>query len=212
MFELKYKITDADMTAVNKRIMRSYFIPYLTVSLVGLAAGITATVLRPRTDLLVLGIILIVLGALLLGCTALLAIAPKTFAVSALATSDELERTVKISDGGIAVDTDGQSETEFRYGEISCVKNRKNYLLCYVEKDAVVLIKDAVVCGGSLEDLYLFLKAKIDGAPVQRAARSDAPTDTSGAATGTAEENTDGEAGAVAEETSAVDIDKNDVN
>ena len=63
MFTLKYKITNDDMKRINTRIMRMYFALYFTVSLLGLGAGIAATIMRPRTEILVFGIILIVLGA-----------------------------------------------------------------------------------------------------------------------------------------------------
>ena len=66
MFTLKYKITNDDMKRINTRIMRMYFALYFTVSLLGVGAGIAATIMRPRTEILVFGIILIVLGAILL--------------------------------------------------------------------------------------------------------------------------------------------------
>lgn len=158
MFELKYKITDGDIKAVNKKVMWKYFIPYLSVSLLGLAVGIAATVLRPRVDLLVLGIILIVLGSLLLACSILLAIAPKTFVVSALLTSDDVERTVKIDGNGITVQTENQTDIIFASGEISKLVKYNNGLLAYVGKERVLLIKDAFTDQHTVDELYEFLK------------------------------------------------------
>ena len=48
VFELKYRITDDDLKRINKSVMWKYFLMYLAVSLVGLAVGVVATVLRPR--------------------------------------------------------------------------------------------------------------------------------------------------------------------
>ncbi len=161
MFELKYKITDADMKAVNKSIMWMYFIPYVVVSLLGIGAGIAAIVLNIRTDIFVLGIVLTVLGAILLVCTILLAIAPKNFVASALATSDDVERTVKIGDDQIVIETPDHENIELSYGEITKLKNKKSYLLAYIGRDIVMIIKDAVVSGGTLEDAYNFISAKM---------------------------------------------------
>ncbi len=161
MFELSYKITESDMKAVNKSLMWRYFIPYLVVSLLGIAAGIVATVLQLRTEIFVLGIVLIVLGSILLGCTVLLAIAPKNFAASALIPSEEVTRTLKIDDGGLTVVTEGSSDIEIRFSEITKLKNKKSYLLAYLGSEMVLLIKDAVTSGGSLEDVYSFLDSKI---------------------------------------------------
>ncbi len=166
MFELKYKITDADMKSVNTRIMWQYFIPYVVVALLGLAAGITATVLRPRTVIFVLGIILLVLAAILLVCAVLMSVAPKNFVASALLTSDETERGVVFSDKGITIKTPDQSDIHVDYAEILRVKNRKSYLLLYVDKDVVFLVKNAIVSGGTLEELYATIASKITRKPV----------------------------------------------
>lgn len=140
MFEFKYKITCADMEKVNKNIMWTYFIPYILVAIAGLAAGITATVTKPSVTIMVLGIILIVLGALLSVCAILLAILPKAFVTSAILPDDELERNVKLDDGGITVSTENQSDITFGYGEVTNVKTKKFGLLLYLGKDKVLPI------------------------------------------------------------------------
>ena len=119
MFELKYKITDDDMKTVNKSIMWQYFIPYVIVAVLGLAAGIAAVVLNVRTDIFVLGIVLIVLGAILMCCTVLLLVAPKNFVASALVPSDTVERTVKIGADRIDIETPDKENIEIGYGEIT---------------------------------------------------------------------------------------------
>ncbi len=160
MFELKYKITDGDMKAVNKRIMWQFFIPYVIVSLLGLAAGVTAVVLQPKNELFVLGIILIVLAAILLVCAVLMAIAPKNFVVSALLTSDDTERVLEIGESGVTVKTPEQSDINVGYAEILKVRDKKTYALLYVGKDTVILLKDAVTSGGTFAELVEALKNK----------------------------------------------------
>lgn len=162
MFELKYKLNDADVKAVNKRMMWTYFLPYMIVSLLGIAAGIAATVLRPRVEILVLGIILLVLAAVLCCCSVLLLIAPKNFVASALMTSDEVEREVTVDDNGVTVKTPDQSDIKLSFSEIYAVKNKKTYLLLYVGKDSVIIVKDAITSGQSLEQLFGFIKGKLD--------------------------------------------------
>lgn len=164
MFTYKYKITDADMKAVNKRLMWSYFIPYLVVSLLGLGAGIAATILRPRTEILVFGILLIVLASILFGCSMLLLIAPKNFVVSALLTSDDTERTVTVGESGVAISTDGQQDIKLSLGDFVRFKNYKTYLLAYLDKDRVLLVKDAEQNGKTLAELFDFLKNRTAGA------------------------------------------------
>ncbi|MCM1367774.1 MAG: hypothetical protein NC184_03070 [Roseburia sp.] len=165
MFELEYKITESDIKSVNKGIMLKYFFPYLAVSLLGLAAGLTAVILRPRVDLLVLGIILIVLGAMLLVCALLLAIAPKNFFASAVFASDETVRKVAIDGDGITVKTDGASDIVFRKGEINRVAKCRTGLLAYVGKDTALIIKDAFTDGHNLTELGEFLKRGAAPAP-----------------------------------------------
>ncbi len=76
MFELKYKITDADVKAVNAKSALRYFVSYLVVALAGVAIGVTAIVLRHSTALFVMGILLTVMGAFLLVCSVLLMMSP----------------------------------------------------------------------------------------------------------------------------------------
>ncbi len=161
MFELKYKITQADVKSVNMSVMWMYFIPYLIASLVGIAVGITATVLRPRTEMLVLGIILIVLGAILLGCAILLAVAPKNFVVSALLPDENEERDVKFTEDNITVSTDGKSDIVIDYFELTKLKHKKTYILAYIGKEQVLILKDAVVSGQTLEELFAFIENRI---------------------------------------------------
>lgn len=174
MFELKYKITDGDMKAVNKCIMWQFFIPYVIVSLLGLAAGVTAVVLQPKNELFVLGIILIVLAAILLICAVLMAIAPKNFVVSALLTSDDTERVLEIGESGVTVKTPEQSDINVGYAEILKVRDKKTYALLYVGKDAVILLKDAVTSGGTFAELVEALKnktSKTSNSPVSAQAK-----------------------------------------
>ena len=161
MYELKYKITEADVKAVNKSIMWAYFIPYLIAALVGIAVGITATVLRPRTEMLVLGIVLIVLGAILLGCAILLLIAPKNFVVSALIPSDETERVVKLSDDNITVSTEGKADIVIDYYELNKLKSKQNRIIAYIGKEQILIIKNAEDTGYATEELFGFIKGRI---------------------------------------------------
>ncbi|MDE7463584.1 MAG: hypothetical protein K2M48_01020 [Clostridiales bacterium] len=167
MFELKYKITDADFKTVNKSLMWQFFIPYVIVALLGIAAGIAAITLRPGTEMLVLGIILIVLAAVLLVCAVLMAIAPKNFVASALLTSDDTERTFEIGDDGITIKTPEQKDINVGYNEILRVRDKKTYALLYVDKAAVVLLKDEIVSGGTYAELIAFLKGKTQNATAQ---------------------------------------------
>ena len=173
MFELKYKITDADMKKVNQSIMWQYFVPYLIVALLGIGAGVAAVILNIRTDVLVLGIVLLVLGAILLVCSVLLLIAPKNFVVSALVVSDSIYRTVKIGNERIDIETPGQENIELAYGEITKLKNKKSYLLAYVGKDIVLVLKDS--SESKLNDVYNFMLGKIqNAAPVSPAVEDSA--------------------------------------
>lgn len=162
MFELKYKITDGDLLKVNKRVMWSYFIPYLAVALLGIGAGVAATVVRPSTSIFVLGIILIVLGAVLLACTVMLAIAPKSFVASALETSDSIDRNVKFTDTGVTVSTDGQSDITFGYGCMLKARRigKTGLLTLYVDKDVVLVVKDTE-SSASIDEVYEYVSTKI---------------------------------------------------
>ena len=165
MFTLKYKITNDDMKKVNAGIMWKYFALYTVVALLGLGAGIAATILRPRTEMLVFGIILIVLGAILLACSILLTVAPKTFVASALPTDAERERELSIDKDGITVHTDGSSDIYFRTGEIYKIKQNKAGLLLYIGRERVLVVKDAITSGQTISELAAFLKASTSGKP-----------------------------------------------
>ena len=71
-------------------------------------------------------------------CAILLAILPKAFVTSAILPDDELERSVKLDDGGITVSTENQSDITFGYGEVTNVKTKKFGLLLYLGKDKVL--------------------------------------------------------------------------
>ncbi|MCH5162317.1 MAG: YcxB family protein [Clostridiales bacterium] len=202
MFELKYKITDADFKAVNKRIFLQYFIPYVIVALMGIGAGITAIALRPKTELFALGIILIVLAGILLACAVFMAIAPKNFVVSALNTDDNIERTLEIGESAVTIKTPDKSDITVRYSEILRIKIKKDYALLYVDKGSAVLVKDAIVSGGSFTELCELLKSKTVNAPVEAAPVETTPTAEEGKPEATTEPEQNEEAGE-AEETSA---------
>lgn len=179
MFTLKYKITNEDMKKINTRIMWMYFALYFSVSLLGLGAGIAATVLRPRTEMLVFGIILIVLGAILLGCSILLTIAPKAFVLGAVLPDDDAEREVAVGVDGITVRAESGSEVYFRMGEVLKVKERPAELLLYIGKDRVLILKDAITSGQAFAELVEFIKArtvKKNGVAEQGAPREEEPT------------------------------------
>ena len=168
------------MKAVNKRLMWSYFIPYFVVALLGIGAGVAATVLRPRTEILVFGILLIVLSAILFGCSMLLLIAPKNFVASALLTSDDTERVVTVGDE-VTIVTEGQNDIKLALSEFVRFKNYKTYILAYIDKDRALLIKDAEQNGKTLAELFDYLKNRTAGtqsAPENTAAvNSDAKSD-----------------------------------
>lgn len=197
MFKLKYKITPDDMQTLNKSLMWAYFIPYLCVSLIGFGAGIAATVLKPRTEILVLGIILIVLGAILLVCTALLAIAPKNFVASVLLTSDETERVVIFDESAVTIQTPEQTDIIIAYDEIKKVKNKGDKLVAYLSKEEVFIIKDQIEEGGTLQELYAFLTAKIASSVPSASAEEETP-----------QENTDSSQNSEAENDSTENAEK----
>ncbi len=182
MFELKYKITVDDVNSVNKSMMWRYFIPYIAVALLGVSAGIAATVLRPSQVILVLGIILIVLGGILTVCSLLLLIAPKNFVASALLTSSEVERKLTVGESNIVVETEDMSDIIFSYGEITKVKNKKTYIVCFIGREQILIIKDAFIGKGSIDELYEFLKSKTE------LERPDAPAEPESEETPTGEE------------------------
>lgn len=158
MFELKYKITDKDIKAVNAKTALRYFIMYLTVALAGIAIGVAAIILRNTTVLMVMGILLTVMGAFLLVCSVLLMLSPKNFAASALITSDEIERNVRVDDSGITVTSDAQSsDIKFDFYEITKVKFKNNLIVAHTGRERILLIKDAVTSGGTLAELYALL-------------------------------------------------------
>lgn len=216
VFELKYRITDDDLKRINKSVMWKYFLMYLAVSLVGLAVGVVATVLRPRTEILVFGIILIVLGAILLVFSLLLAIAPRNFISSALMPSDVIERSVRFDDGGITISTATQNNITVGYDEIVRIKDKKSYLLLFIDKDIALIVKDKLTSGQTLAELYAYLCAKkgikntvavankaeqIETADAQDKADSsdaDAPDETANVET--QNENADGDSSAAADE------------
>ncbi len=216
VFELKYRITDDDLKRINKSVMWKYFLMYLAVSLVGLAVGIVATVLRPRTEILVFGIILIVLGAILLVFSLLLAIAPRNFISSALMPSDVIERSVRFDDGGITISTATQNNITIGYDEIVRIKDKKSYLLLFIDKDIALIVKDKLTSGQTLAELYAYLCTKkgiknavavankaerIETADAENKAESsdaEAPDET--ADVETQNENADGGSSAVADE------------
>lgn len=165
MFELNYKITEDDIKKINFSIMIAYFIPYLLVSLLGLGAGIAAVVLRPTQVLFVLGIVLLVLGAILFGCAILLLIVPKNFITSALVPSSETERNLKVDDNGMIVTTENREPVEIPFYAVSRVKVKLDRMLVYLGRDRVLVVKDAMVIG-SFEELCAFVKSRAGlGAP-----------------------------------------------
>lgn len=165
MFELNYKITEDDVKKINFSIMIAYFIPYLLVSLLGLGAGIAAVVLRPTQVLFVLGIVLLVLGAILFGCAILLLIVPKNFITSALVPSSETERNLKVDDNGMIVTTENREPVEIPFYAVSRVKVKLDRMLVYLGRDRVLVVKDAMVTG-SFEELCAFVKSRAgSGAP-----------------------------------------------
>lgn len=159
-FELKYKMTDDDFKRINKSVMWKLFFMYFGVAVMGLTVGIVAAVLRPRTEILVFGIILIVLGAILLVFSALLLITPRSFVSSALMTSDDTEREVRFDDGGFSVSSDTKKEIKIAYAEIVRIKNKKSYLLLYLDRELALIVKDGITSGQTLGELYNYLLVK----------------------------------------------------
>ena len=157
MYELEYKITDGDMKAVNKSIMWRYFVPYLTVSLVGIGVGILAAVMRPRIELMICGIILAVFGWILLVCSVLMAVAPKNFVASILETYDDVVRKVTVDERCVKIAIEGQSDITIPLGDITAVKTRKDCLLLYFGKQRVLIVKNAFKTGQSLGELRDFI-------------------------------------------------------
>ncbi len=171
MFELKYKITDADVKAVNAKSALRYFVSYLVVALAGVAIGVTAIVLRHSTALFVMGILLTVMGAFLLVCSVLLMLSPKNFAASALVTGDDIERCVRVDADGITVTSDAQnSDIVFEYSEITKVR-MSGAIVAHIGKDRILIVKDAITSGGTLAELYAFLCDKASAKRKREAAQ-----------------------------------------
>ncbi|MCH5166045.1 MAG: hypothetical protein J1G01_06555 [Clostridiales bacterium] len=158
MFELKYKITEADIKEINKKTMLFYFVLYMCVAVVGMAVGIVAIVLNPQKLMFVLGILLVVFGGILFLCAAMLLIAPKNFVVSVVKPSDD-ELTVKVDEGEIVV-TSPNGNTVIPFVEVTNVKYKKDKLLVNVGKDIILLIKNAIESGQTLEELNRFIYAR----------------------------------------------------
>lgn len=161
MFELKYKVTDDDLKAINKKTMLFYFVLYLTVAVVAIAIGIVAVVYRPQMLMYVLGIILIVLGGILLVCALLLLIAPKNFLTSAVKPSDN-ELNVKVDERGIKV-TVGEESKLIEFYQVRSTKVKNGLLYVYTAKDVALLVKNAVCSGGAFEELCKFVYARQRG-------------------------------------------------
>ena len=175
MFELKYKITDADVKAVNAKSALRYFVSYLVVALAGVAIGVAAIVLRHSTALFVMGILLTVMGAFLLVCSVLLMLSPKNFAASALVTGDDIERCVRVDVDGITVTSDAQnSDIVFEYSEITKVRMSGGSIVAHIGKDQILIVKDAITSGGTLAELYAFL---CDKASAKRKREAAQPAD-----------------------------------
>ena len=154
MFNLKYALTAADLKAENKKIALFYFALYFSVALVGLAVGIAAVVVNPQVTILVMGIIILIFAALLLAVSLLLLIAPKNLVVGAM--DEEGEKDVTIDKHGITVN--GQNLTAF--ADITKIKNRKTYLVAYIGKDKVFIVKDAITSGQTFDELYSYMSER----------------------------------------------------
>lgn len=153
MFELKYTVTDADFRAENKRITLFYFLLYALVAAAGLAAGITATALRPQQLIFVLGIVLIVLSAVLALCALFIMLAPKNFVKNATDPSAG-ELNVLVDKHGITVN--GNNLCPFV--DITRIKRRKDYLLVYVGKDEAFMIKNTL--GEKFDELVSYMNER----------------------------------------------------
>lgn len=155
MFELKYAITEADMKAENKKIALFYFLLYFCVSVVGLAVGIVAVVINPQTFIFALGIVIIIFSALLFAVALLMMIAPKNLVASVIDASDD-ELDVVIDKNGVTVNE--QNITPF--ADITGIKNRKEYLVVYMGKDKVFIVKDKITSGQKLAELYAYMSER----------------------------------------------------
>lgn len=153
MFELRYNITDADMRAVNKKSIISYFALYFCVALCGLAAGVAAIVLKPSDLTFIAGIVLTVFGGLLLACALLMLIAPRNLLKSVVPTGDA-DMEVKIDHDAVTVDGKRLS-----YSDITSVKNKKTYLLVFFGRSEVLLVKNALA-DGTLGQLCEYISAR----------------------------------------------------
>ena len=155
MFELKYKITEGDILAENKKIAMFYFWLFFIVAAVGLAVGIVAVVLGPQKTISVMGIIILVFSGLLITIALFMLIAPKNL-VSCAVEAGENDRDVVIDKNGITADGNNVSQ----FADITKIKNRKTYLVAYVGKDKVFIIKNNITSGQSLAELFAYMSER----------------------------------------------------
>lgn len=155
MIELKYKITDADIRAEDKRNCLEFFAVYAAIGILGLAVGIVAVVLRQSIPLLALGIIMIALAALLCIIAILLAIPHNPTIKSVVFTDDAAVRTVTLGERELSVSAeDGTNIVSFGYARFIGMRKRKDYIRLTLEKNVVLLVK----CGSQeLEKTYSFI-------------------------------------------------------
>lgn len=163
MFELKYKITDEDIKALNKSANLKYVLEYLIVALLGLGVGIAAVIIRSNKTIFVMGIIIMVLGAALLVCAVLAMLFPSAAYASAVITSGELEREFTFDGDAITVKAEGADDVTIGYNEIKKVKNKKTYLVAVLNNGSALIIKDAITSGQTLTALFEFLSSKVVG-------------------------------------------------
>lgn len=141
MIELKYKITDADIKAEDRRSCLEFFAVYASIGLLGLAVGIVAVVLRQSTPLLVLGIIMIVLAAVLCVIATLLVVPHNPSIKSVIFTGDE-NRVVTLGERELSVSAeDGTRIASFGYARFIGMKKRKDYIRLTLEKNVVLIVK-----------------------------------------------------------------------
>lgn len=154
MFNLKYTLTADDLKAENKKLALFYFALYFTVAVIGLAVGVAAVVVNPQVTILVMGIIILVFAALLCAVSLLLLIAPKNLVVGV--ADEDGEKEVTIDKHGITVN--GQSLAAF--ADITKIKNRKTYLVVYLGKDRVFIVKNAITSGQTFDELYAYMSER----------------------------------------------------
>ncbi|MCH5155363.1 MAG: hypothetical protein J1F69_02045 [Clostridiales bacterium] len=152
MFELKYAITESDVRAENKKVSVFYFWLFFAVAAAGLAAGIVAVVLNPKTSVMVLGVIILVMSGLLMAIALLLLIAPKNMVHSAVQSGEE-ELNVVIDKNGITVNEQNVAP----FAAITDIKNRKSYIAAYIGKDKVFIVKNHITSGGEFSELFSYM-------------------------------------------------------